>query len=495
MSISGIRRFSPWRPGKSEKSIWIHPPNDLGNAELLSESYGDMIQYCIEKREWLCWRDNEHVWATDDGYFFEILCDIVRMRTEEVQRADHFETGDDYLLDSKKVKLWANSSGASGHIQSLAKLASRMIKHRVSKSALDANPYLLGCKNGILDLRTATVRPGQKRDMMTMLCNANYISNAKCPRFEAFLRDITLNRQELIDYLQEMLGYALSGLTTEQVLFLLLGFGANGKSTFLRLFQSLLGIYAWTTPLSTFVYGEHRGIRSDIAAFQGKRLVLSMEMNHGKRLDEALIKTATGEDAITARFLYKNESQFTSEAKIIIAANAEPVVVGGDLGIFRRIKVVPFDAVFMGAQDNKALFAELVQETDGILRWAVEGFQRWFSRGRLNEPAIVADASAEYKEKMDIVGEFIKYFCCTKNKDDRTSIALLFETFDAWCKKSCFESIGKKLFSTQLQQKGLKRAKSGPKRQFKGIKLLVTPKQDDDIDALVVEQQPFDQLQ
>ena len=207
-------------------------------------------------------------------------------------------------------------------------------------------------------------------------------------------------------YVQTAVGYSLTGLTSEQCFFVLHGLGDNGKTKLMETIKALMGDYATQTPTETFlVKGRGGQIPNDIAALRGARLVTSVEVDAGRHLSEALIKQVTGEDEVTARFLYKELFTFKPQFKLWLATNHKPVIRGSEHAIWRRIRLIPFTVKIPEAEQDKTLGNKLLSELPGILNWALEGCRLWQAEG-LTAPAAVQAATQEYREEMDVLGDF-----------------------------------------------------------------------------------------
>jgi putative DNA primase/helicase len=188
-------------------------------------------------------------------------------------------------------------------------------------------------------------------------------------------------RADLISFLQTAAGWALSGDISEQIMFILFGSGANGKSTFLNTIMYLLGDYAIATPTETFMKKSGDQHTNDIARLRGTRFVTTTELEYGKRLAEPLIKKITGNDQMTARFLYGEYFNFMPTFKIFMATNHKPVIKGTDHGIWRRIRLIPFTTRITEEKQDKHLEQKLKTEASGILNWLLEGAMRWQKEG------------------------------------------------------------------------------------------------------------------
>ena len=245
---------------------------------------------------------------------------------------------------------------------------------------------------------------------ITKLAPVNFEPDAACPRWLEFLSRIMDGNEQLIDFLQRAVGYALTGETSEQCLFIFYGSGANGKSTFLQTMSYVLGDYSMSTPTETLLVKRRGAIPNDVARLKGARFVIACEADAENRLAESLIKQMTGGDTISARFLHQEWFDFEPTHKVFFGTNHKPVIKGTDYAIWRRIRLVPFEITIPEGERDKNLPEKLKAEADGILAWAVQGCLVWQQQG-LGVPEEVKAATDSYREEMDILGEFLKDRC------------------------------------------------------------------------------------
>ena len=269
------------------------PCTDLGNAERLVRLFGDRIRF-VPQWGWLVWDGKR--WARDAGHqrITELAEETVRQIYREAAETDNPE-------ERAKLAKWAVASESRQRIAAMIDLAAPMCL--ASPDEFDADDWLLNLENGVLNLRTLEFLPHDPNWRLTKLAPVPYDPNADCPKWKAFLQRIFNNNERLIRFVQRAVGYSLTGSTREQCLFFLYGTGAKGKSTFLEVIRALLGDYAVTAEFSTFVADRKGSVRNDIARLHSARLVTAIEVGEGKRFAEELIKTLTGGDTVTARFL------------------------------------------------------------------------------------------------------------------------------------------------------------------------------------------------
>ena len=212
---------------------------------------------------------------------------------------------------------------------------------------------------------------------------------------------------DLADFLQRAMGYSLTGITTEQVLLLLYGTGANGKGTFANTLKRVLGDYAWNMPFATLELKDRASIPNDLAALAGRRFVIASETNDGTRLNESRVKALTGCDPVTARFLHAEFFTFEPCAKFWLSVNHKPIVRDDSYGFWRRLRLIPFTRTF---PVNAALGEALRAEWPGILAWCVAGCLAWQAE-ELTAPARVTQATDDYARDSDVLAQFLTEAC------------------------------------------------------------------------------------
>lgn len=385
----GARRDTP--PARREGFALT----DLGNGEHFAHSYGDRVRFDHRRKRWLVWASP--TWRPDaDATVQRLAHAAVRRRYTEAGRLDD--------TDAKRAAAnWAIKSQSRDRLAALLSLAATLGPIADSGDAWDADPFLLGCPNGVVDLRTGTLRAGRPEDRLTLRTGVAFDPAAPAPRFERFLNEIFDGDGERISWLTRAVGYSLTGATSEQIFFLLHGRGANGKGALTRALSHALGDYGFNLPFSTFE-ARPSGIPNDLAALVGRRFVTASEANDGTRLNEARIKSLTGEDSITARFLHGEFFQFRPVGKLWLQVNHRPVVRDQSHGFWRRVRLIPFDRTF---PIDKTLDPALHAEAAGVLAWAVRGCLRWQVEGLGDLPAAVTAAVTAYQTDSDPLAAFL----------------------------------------------------------------------------------------
>lgn len=310
----------------------------------------------------------------------------------------------------KKVSKHALNSRSASKLNAMLSLAKS--EHPIADVGdnWDNDPYLLGVANGVVDLRTGTLRNGRREDKISLNTGVRFDPDAKAPRWETFVDEVFDGDAEVVDAVQRAVGYSISGDTSEDVFFLEIGDGSNGKTTFNNGLTNALGDYAWNMPFSTLERNSRASIPNDVAALDGRRFVTASEGAERSLLNEARIKALTGGDPITARHLFREFFTFNPVAKIWLATNHLPKVEDDSHGFWRRIRVIPFDVRFDGATADKGLEARLREEAEGILAWAIRGYLEYQRRG-LGFPKAVTEATTAYRHEADQLSAFIDMRC------------------------------------------------------------------------------------
>jgi putative DNA primase/helicase len=432
---------------------------DTTNAFRLFEKYGSDIRYNAPWKKWLVW--NGRYWELDEGYLVHDkgLRMIRGIYGELLQTADY--------RDRLDIERHAMQSESARRRKAFIEVASWIPELNVKTDDLDKDPWLLNVENGTVDLQTGELREHLQGDMITKIAHVSFDKEAECPIWKKFLMEIMNYNADLIRFIQTAAGWAITGDTSEQTMFILFGSGANGKSTFLNTIMNLLGDYAIATPTETFMKRNGDQISNDIARLRGTRFVTTTEAEQGKRLSEPLIKQITGNDRMTARFLYGEFFNFVPTFKIFMATNHKPVIKGTDYGIWRRIKLVPFTTTIAKEDQDKHLEKKLMEEGPGILNWLLEGARRWRSEG-LATPEIIATATDEYRGEMDVIGAFIKERC-VQGPGFFIRARELFKCYQDWCDESNEHAASERFFGLRLKELGLEQKRAADGRYWQGL--------------------------
>ena len=310
-------------------------------------------------------------------------------------------------------------------------------------------------------------------DLITKLAPVGYDRDARCPLWDLFLMEIMEGKPHLVRFLQRAVGYSLTGDTTERVLFVLYGEGANGKTTFLEIIRSLLGDYARGTPVDTLLIKRSSGANNDVAGLKGSRFVTASESGQGKHLDEAQVKQLTGGDTITARFLYGEWFEFHPQFKIWLATNHKPSIRRTDPAIWDRIRLIPFRVRIPEVRRDKNLREKLCEELPGILSWAIKGCLEWQKQG-LGVPDEVREATAAYKDEMDVFGNFVTE-CCVLEPEAWVKTGDLKQEYNDWARENGERNLpNRKEFADYLKSRSCTSERRNTGRGWLGIRIMTS---------------------
>jgi putative DNA primase/helicase len=446
--LSIARSISRYEPTANDVTF---PWTDLGNAERLVYYHGRDLRYVNAWGKWLVWEDKR--WVEDDtGEVNRRANDTVR----GILAAASNETDSARCREMAQFALRCESANRLG---AMVELAQTLPGVAMRDSQLDADHWLLNVNNGLLDLQTGELRPHDREALCTKLAPVNYDPAAECPTWLAFLDRVMDGNQALISFLQQAVGYSLTGATTEQCLFFLYGTGRNGKSTFIETISRLTGDYARRVPTDVLMSGS-RGAMTEMSQLQGVRLTMANETEQGARFAESLIKDLTGGDTVVARRLYQHSYEFRPAFKLWMYGNHKPVIKGTDEGIWRRIRLIPFTVQIPVEEVDRALPAKLLDELPGILNWALEGCRQWLAAGQLEMPEAVSEATDSYRSEMDpfsdFLGEYVLHDPQLKVKSEQ-----LYGAYQGWCSANGETYVSHKEFGRVLRERGYESKKTG----------------------------------
>ena len=371
---------------------------------------------------------------------------------------------------AEKLLKFAGQSENVAKIDAAMKSAEPLLRADADK--LDSDPWALGCANGVLDLRTGKLHAPDPSKLITKSTGVDYDPAATCPTWEQFLERIFRASPELPSFMQSLAGYWLTGHTDPPFLAVLYGMGANGKSTLVNALSHAMGDYAGAAAPGLLMAKYGQSHPTELASLQGLRFVAAAESREGGRLDEERIKALTGSDRITARRMREDFYTFDPTHKLALMTNHKPVVRGMDEGIWRRLLLVPFAEVIPEAERDPRLTEKLRAEAPGILRWMVEG-AAMFARagGRLTLPAVVTEATREYRTESDVLGEFIAEVCVEAPRGEVLS-SVLYASYAEWCENTGERPLSQKALGMRLKDRGYEGGKDKRgQRIWKGLKL------------------------
>jgi putative DNA primase/helicase len=424
---------------------------DLANAGRLARRHGPDLRYTAAGG-WLVWGGTH--WLEDPkGVRVQALAkDTALAIFDEVKTAS----------DRNELFRHAKRSQAKTAIDAMISLARSEPGVFVPLTSFDTDLMLFNVANGTIDLHTGKLRLHSRDDLITRISPIEFDPDADCEQWDAFLWRVLGQDDELYRYARRLVGYLMTGKTSEQVLHFLYGLGANGKSVFCEILEMLLGDYAIVVSPELVMMRRHSGIPNDIARLRGVRAAFLNETSQGSRFDEAKLKDLTGGDKLSGRFLHQEFFDFPPTHKLVIRGNHKPVISGTDDGIWRRLRLIPFIVTIPPDEQDHQLIDKLRAELPGILRWAVDGCLEWQREG-LKPPALIVDAVREYREESDTLGRFIVEHCNTSSKLSQVKSGVLFKHYQQFAETAGERWIAHKDLPHEMRRRGFdyKRGKEG----------------------------------
>jgi P4 family phage/plasmid primase-like protien len=437
---------------------------DAGNALAFRDLFGENLRFIEQWGCWIAWDGARWVEASDIT-----LLPLARGATEEMIKSAAAQPAGDNRDGWIKHAL---ATQRDARLRAMINLAKGEPLIRIEPDALDSDPWLLGCPNGTLDLRTGKLREPRREDYISKQIGASFDPEADCRQWRQFLQWVTQGDSELAAFLQAFAGYALTEEVREEKMCAFVGDGANGKSTFVMTLFDLLNNYAAKarSDLLVHAHGKEGAPSPDVAALHGKRLAIASETEDGCSLSEARIKDIVSNEVVAARRLHRDPFTFRPTHKIILATNHKPHVKGTDAGIWRRLAIVHFNATI--EEERKIVdFREKVlrPELPGILNWAVDRLMRW-TRDGLRIPASVCTATATYRAEMDTVGQWIEE-CTEADPAAIVPVNLLHNNYVNYLGPHGYP-FGPRRFGEELERNGYTACKlTGGVRARRGLKL------------------------
>lgn len=453
-SMELLQMLRPWQDDRYTRT-------DAGNAYLFADFFADRARYMKDRGCWYVY--DGRAWRMDQGGLeTRALCKgLLTLLT-------HYTRGITSLIQldlaRKQLQTWHSFTGRQRIIQDAQDV------HPLTMDMLDADPMLLNCQNGTLDLDTLILRPHHPGDLQSRVCGADYIPGVRCDRWEAFVQEVMRQSsgqlsltceeeaQQKARWLKRMLGYALTGDTRLECMFVLYGATTrNGKSTLMETMLRLMGDYgAAIQPETLALRPDGRaagGPSEDLARLAGVRLVSASEPDRRMRLSASLVKTLTGNDTITARSLYQASFQYRPQFKLFLNTNHLPDA--GDQTLFDsgRVQLIPFERHFEPHEQDRTLkrmFAHPISLT-GVLNWCLEGLRDLradgFSLGSTPEPA--RRCLAVYRAECDAVGQFVQE-CLRPCEGSAIRSADVYRAYGDWCKANGVEKESAIAFRRQV---------------------------------------------
>lgn len=449
-----------------------YPCTDIGNSNLFADYYRHIARYVPQRKQWFVY--DGKAWISDTGNL-KVMNLCKRLANKLMHYALDIKDEDTRKLYIDYAKKWQTRRTREIILRDAQDI------HPISMSEFDADIYLLNCKNGTLNLNHGSFYEHKPTDYITKVAGVKYDPTAKCERWETFIAEVMSGDSEKAEFLQKSLGYALTGDTRYETMFILFGATTrNGKGTSMETFLRICGDYGKTCRPETIGMKPNNSSTApseDVARLAGSRFVNISEPDKKLTLSAALLKTLTGNDTINARFLHENSFDFKPQFKIFTNTNHLPLVTDLTLLTSGRVKIIPFERHFEEWEQDKGLKAEFSKEENlsGILNWVLEGYCKLQQTG-FEVPTSVQNATISYHKENDKVGQFIDE-CLEPNGNYEERTSHIYLTYQNWCRDNGYYCENAKNFKAELSNIGTivrKRPKAGGEKTtlLLGYKLL-----------------------
>lgn len=476
-SIAGsAANESPFAPPAIEGNLAtvteLHPPaptmafTDDGNANLLIAEHGQRIRYNYDRDRWLVWDGTRWKWQPSGG-------GLVREYAKQTMRALDVD-------GNNTARTWKKKSLSAAGITSMLKQAETDPRVVVASTDLDAHGWELNTPDGIVNLRTGELTPANPERLHTKITAVAPDFTASRAFFEEFLANTFPGESgpDLTSYFQRIVGYAAIGEVREHILPIGYGEGGNGKGTLYEAVAKVLGDYATSAPAGFLMKQQFEKHETELADLLGARLVIYSEDNEGDKFDEAKMKRLVGGDTIKARYMRQDYFRFEPTHQFLAMLNHRPGVESGGAAFWRRVRLIPFthkvpeDKIIIGLE-------KILREQHGpaILAWIIEGAVAYARHG-LREPAIVTEATLQYKEEVDTVARFLEDECeltpnPTAGLSPSTTAAAVKVAYDKYCEGNGDTPVKGRALAVQLQRHGVEIGRgAGGVRVYHGLQLL-----------------------
>jgi len=453
---------------------------DSGNAERFIRRCKDLIRFDWSRGLWLFYDGRR--WNAETGN------EMANRFAFETARAIILEADGRTYAERQKLMEWAHRSEGAARLAAILNVARSLSPMGAYTNQFDTDDFVLNVANGTINLRTGRLTPHRPADMISKLSPVAYDPDAKLDLWDQFLDTVCQRDECMKAFLQTAVGYSVTGDTREDRLFLVNGPAASGKSTLLEAIKATLGDYAVTTDFETFLQrNQVGGARSDVARLAGARFVVSIEVEEGKRLAEALVKTICGGDTVSARHLYQAHFEFRPQCKLWLACNDTPRVSDTDTGLWRRILRVPFEHTIPSHERDpavKMILRDPELAGPAILAWIVQGCLRWQREG-LIVPEFVEEATEEYRQEQDPLRDFLEEECLFAPWNI-VPVAELRRRYDEWARECGLKfTLSPQQFNRRLETRGCTRRATQIRNElgtekivkcWRGVTLSASPK-------------------
>lgn len=427
--------------------------NEDGDADLFIEKHRGRLVYDHAAGQWFTWAG--HHWTPDTTEeALAGVANIADLYYTEMKKQAWARAGAEKAGETKVAKAAADNEKYLGQrVRDLRTIRRKQAVLHLARAGADTlgitgaewdlDIWLLAVKNGVVNLKTGTLRAGKPRDFIKTAAPTEWKGlNEPCPVWDKFISDIFGNDEQLISFIQRLLGYGITGLAILHIFIILWGLGRNGKGTLLESLRKVLGDFTLKMESELLLeqkYARQAGApNSSVLGLRGRRIAWGSETSDGKRLNTGKLKELVGGDTLNARPVFgKHHIQFSPSHLLLLLTNSKPAAPASDYALWQRVHLIPFERAFVdnpkAPNESKAdpyLGDKLKAEASGILAWLVRGCLIWQREG-LNPPNIVRAATEDYRKDKDTLGHFIDERCILGDSLN-VRAKIFYEKYRAW---------------------------------------------------------------
>ncbi|QLH52847.1 MAG: DNA primase/helicase, phage-associated [Candidatus Kapaibacterium sp.] len=430
--------------------------DEVGVAKRFAYLLSEKVKFDFDRGFWCIFDEISNCWNVDKTNQVMLLLDhVIEDIKNDVALKEKYTT--------REINSFIKRCNSYNYRAAVLNLSKSLPSIKTVLSDWDSFPGAVVFRNGILKLPlsvdgTLDFKLKTSKDLVLNSLNADYDAKAKCPRWIETLNSYFDGNQELIRFVQQLLGVTLTGVHFEESFVFLHGNGANGKSTFINVLQQIFGSYSLSVSIEEFLSSYDNRPRLGLAQAVGKRLVVSNEIPSGRSLDESLMKHITGGEQITVRHLFKPPFSYKPTFKIWLIGNEKPIIRSFNAGIWRRVILIPFETQIPPEKREPQfrVVDNLLKEASGIVNWIIEGYFDFIGNGfQFKTPKIVSQAVESYRCESDFLSDFCQVHIKSKpgsnvfGKD-------LYEKFKIFCLNNNEPVISIRKFFKALSDRGYK---------------------------------------
>lgn len=457
-----------------------HPLTVRGNSGRFLDDYANGVRFCEPLKSWFLWTGSH--WRADRSSGVMTLGQQTAAKIHRLMDHSDLSLDPKLMLDKDdqahrqsmraELRSWTRTSEKPSAIREMVEYASWQQQVQVESDELDCDDLLVNTPSGVVNVKTMEVQAHDPRLNQTKITTVPYEAKAECPRWIQFVNWAMKGDQELISFLQRAGGYSLTGSCSDEVFFICYGGGGNGKSTFLEALLNVAGTYGRTCDFQLFLAGaaQQSGPTPELLALKDIRMTFASEPEEGRRLKEDVVKRVTGGERITARGLWSQPVEFKPKFSLWFGTNHKPTIKGTDDGIWRRVALIPWEQKVTAETKDVHLKDKLRAEYPGILAWFLQGANDWANKG-LRIPDKIRAATSEYRDDMDVIGDFITSTCIVH--PDRlkyfTASQELYDEYVKWCESTRERPLKRKAFGMRLHGRGFQSEKKAGRMHYIGI--------------------------